>query len=78
MTEEKDWQKNKKEYNLKYDRLNKVRIGVKLNRVTEPELVEIYQAIPNKAEWFRDCLRRYAQEHPEVFSSKKDPEDWPE
>jgi hypothetical protein len=78
MAEEKTWQKNKKAYNLEYDRLNKVRIGVKLNKATEPELVDIYQRIPNKAQWFKDCLRRYAQEHPEIFTNKSDPEDCPE
>lgn len=74
MAEEKTWQKNKKAYDLAYDRLNKVRVGIKLNKATEPELVEIYRAIPNKVDWFRDCLRRYAKEHPEIYTNKEDPE----
>ena len=56
--------KSKKEYNLKYDRENKVHVAVKLNKATDAELIEIYRSIPNKAQWIKDCLRRYAEEHP--------------
>ena len=78
MAELPKWVKNKIEYDRKYDKENKIQVAFKLNKVTEPELVEIYQAIPHKAQWFKDCLRRYAQEHPEIFTDKSDPEDWPE
>jgi hypothetical protein len=74
MAEEKNWQKNKRAYNLEYDRVNKIRIGIKLNKATEPELVEIYQSIPNKAEWFKECLREYGRKHPVEPAE----EDWPE
>lgn len=59
------WVKNKMAYDKKYERENKIQVAIKLNKVTEPELVEIYQSIPNKSKWFRDCLRQYAAEHPQ-------------
>ena len=64
MAELPKWEKSKKEYNLKYDRENKVHVAVKLNKATDAELIEIYRSIPNKAQWIKDCLRRYAEEHP--------------
>ena len=70
MGEEKYWEKNKREYNREYDRTNKVHICVKLNRSTDPDLIDIYQQIPNKAQWIKESLRRYANEHPEIFKKK--------
>ena len=64
MAELPKWAQNKLKYDRQYDRDNKVHIAIKLNKATEPELVEIYRSIPNKAQWFKDCLRRYAAEHP--------------
>lgn len=64
MAELPKWAQNKKEYDRKYAAKNKVQAAFKLNKVTEPELVEIYLSIPNKAQWFKDCLRRYEAEHP--------------
>ena len=72
------WAKNKMKYDQKYDRENKVQIAIKLNKNTDPELIEIYRLIPNKAQWFKECLRRYARENPDIFSNKSDPEEWPE
>lgn len=58
------WAQNKLVYDRKYVRENKIQVAIKLNKVTEPELVEIYQSIPNKSQWFKDCLRQYAKDHP--------------
>ena len=63
MAELPKWAQNKLEYNKKYEKENKVQVSIKLNRITEPEYIEIYQSIPNKRQWFLDCLRRYAEEH---------------
>ena len=41
--------------------------GIRLNKKTEPDLVNIYKAIPNKGDWIRQCLTQYAKEHPEVI-----------
>lgn len=38
-----------------------LRIGFDLDRGSKYE--EIYKSIPNKAEWFRECLDRYEEEH---------------
>ena len=80
MAELPRWAQNKKEYDRKYSQQNKVQAAFKLNKVTEPELVEIYQLIPNKAQWFKDCLKQYALDHPEIYAKRSDPaeEDWPE
>lgn len=74
MNNEPLWKAHKREYNREYNKNNKVQIAIKLNKATEPELIEIYQAIPNKAEWFKDSLRRYAKEHPEIYTNREDPE----
>lgn len=47
----------KLDYIKEYDRENKRLISVKLNRATEPELVEYWDSIPNKRKWFTDRLR---------------------
>lgn len=64
------WAQNKLVYDRKYVRENKIQVAIKLNKVTEPELVEIYQSIPNKSQWFKDCLRQYAKDHPEIFKKE--------
>lgn len=76
--DEPKWRSRKREYNREYNKTNKVQVGIKLNRVTESELIEIFQAIPNKSEWLKNCLRQYAADHPEIYHTKEDPEDWPE
>ena len=58
------WAQNKLVYDRKYVRENKIQVAIKLNKVTEPELVEIYQSIPNKSQWLKNCLRQYAKDHP--------------
>ena len=74
MAELPKWAENKRKRDLEYSKLHKRRIVIDLNRNTEPELIEIYELIPNKAQWFKDCLRRYAAEHPDIYTNKEDPE----
>ena len=62
MAELPNWVKNKMEYNNNYSKKNFRRCIFALNRNTEPELIEVYDAIPNKSQWFKECLRRYAAE----------------
>lgn len=57
------WQRNKTEYNKKYFKSNYKRINVNLNQQTEQEYIDIYESIPNKREWFKECLLRYRDEH---------------
>lgn len=37
------------------------RAGFDLKKGSKYE--EIYKSIPNKAEWFRECLEKYEEEH---------------
>lgn len=65
MTEEKipRWKKPSHiKSSVKYNRENKIKVSIFLNKKTEPELVEIYQSIPNKSAWFKACLRQYAKD----------------
>lgn len=47
-----------KEASKKYNRKMMMSIAFRLHRETDKELIEIYESIPNKAEWFREALRR--------------------
>ena len=53
---EDGWRK-KSEYKKAYDKANRVAIKLKLNKATEPELIEYWQSIPNKTKWVKDHLR---------------------
>lgn len=35
----------------------------KLSKITDADLIEVYKSIPNKIDFIRDALRRYAEEH---------------
>lgn len=54
--------KKKAEYDVNYAANNIVRARVDINRVTEPELVEVWESIPNKSQWLKDRLREYAKQ----------------
>lgn len=54
---------NRKAYARKYYQENSVQIAIKLNKVTDSELIEVYRSIPNKSQWFKECLKKYATEH---------------
>jgi hypothetical protein len=44
---------------LNYDKANKVRINISLNKNTEQDYIDIYETIPNKREWFKQALLDY-------------------
>ena len=41
----------------KYRQKNMLCIAFRLNKKYDADLIEIYQSIPNKMEWFRSALR---------------------
>ena len=43
----------------RYQKENMLCIAFRLNRNTEPELIEKFQAIPNKRQWFIERLREW-------------------
>lgn len=45
-----------------------------LNKNTDAELIKVYESIPSKSEWLKECLRRYAAEHPKEDWEDKFPE----
>ena len=49
----------KKEYDNKYRREKKLSIAFRLSRAYEADLIDIYESIPNKMEWFRWALLEY-------------------
>lgn len=50
---------NKKAYDKVYRQKSMLSIAFRLSRSRDAELIEIYESIPNKMEWFRECLTRY-------------------
>lgn len=44
--------------NQKYRKAHLKRIAFTLNLDSEKDLIEIYDSIENKQEWFRECLRK--------------------
>ena len=44
--------------NQKYRKTHLKRIAFTLNLDSEKDLIEIYDSIENKQEWFRECLRK--------------------
>ena len=45
--------------NVRNKRITKTNIDLEKGSKYE----EIYKSIPNKAEWFRECLEKYEEEH---------------
>lgn len=54
----KNWQKENKD-KIKERR---VKFSVSFNAETESHYIEVFRAIPNKAEFFRKCLDDYEKE----------------
>ena len=50
--------KAQKEASKKYNRSMMVSIAFRLHKETDKDLIAIYEAIPNKMEWFREALRK--------------------
>ncbi len=67
MTEEKKKKSNytdkKREYDNKYKAEYQKQFNFKLSRKSDADLIEVYENIPDKIEFIRDALRRYAAEH---------------
>ena len=42
----------------KYNRQNMKNISFSLHKETDKELIAIYEAIPDKAKWFREMLKK--------------------
>ena len=42
----------------KYNREKMVTISVRLHKVNDAELIEVYKSIPDKAQWIRKVLRK--------------------
>ena len=50
--------KAQKEASKKYNKKMMMSIAFRLHRESDADLIRIYEAIPNKAEWFREALRK--------------------
>ena len=47
-----------KKASMKYNREKMKNISFSLHKETDADLIKIYESIPNKAEWFREALRK--------------------
>ena len=45
----------------KYRNKNMKVISFRLHKESEKDLIDVFDRIKNKAEWFRECLRREAE-----------------
>ena len=48
----------------KYRREKMVGITFRLSKIYDQDLIDVYQSIPNKMDWFKKCLREYGEKHP--------------
>jgi len=62
MSEKKQWQINKQAYNTKYRKEHSKTIRIRLYE-SDYRYIDIWQSIPNKADWLREKLDEYAKEH---------------
>ena len=56
------WKINKQRYKVKYNREHSTKICIQIYE-KDYKYVEIWRAIPNKAEWFKKQLDKYAKEN---------------
>lgn len=69
MTEEKPVKKKsyyndkKRQYDVEFQRKYVRQVNIKLSKKSDAELIAIYEQIEDKANFFRDAVRRYAEEH---------------
>ena len=47
----------------KYRRTKMLSIAFRLSRVYEQDLIDIYETIPNKSQWFKQAVREYGEKH---------------
>lgn len=59
---EPQWRINKRKRNSEYEKEHSTTIAIHLRTDRDAELIEIYRSIPDKTDWFRDCLRKYKEE----------------
>ena len=59
---EPQWRINKRKRNHEYEKEHSISITLCMRREADAELIEVYQSIPNKTEWFRECLQKYKKE----------------
>ena len=59
----KYYDKSSRKRAQKYLINNTFSASVRLNSNTEPELIEIYKRIPNKSQFIKQALRRWAEEN---------------
>ena len=52
---------NRTEYQRNYAKNNRTKVGFDVRR--DSKYPKIFDSIPNKAEWFREQLDKYAKEH---------------
>lgn len=62
MSEKKQWQINKQAYNNEYNKGHSKTIRIRLYE-SDYKYVEIWKNIPNKTDWFRKQLDKYAKEN---------------
>lgn len=68
----------KKEYDNKYKREKKLCIAFRLSRQYDADLIDIYESIPNKMDWFRWALREFDSRRKKLRNSDFVPKNVPE
>lgn len=53
--------KRSSEIQAKYDAANTVRVGLKLNKKTDADIIEILQRSPNMQGLIKEAIREYAR-----------------
>lgn len=53
--------RKQQEYVKAYCKQFQKAINFRLSKKNEADLINIFESIPNKAEWFKECLRNYGQ-----------------
>ena len=51
------------EYIKEWNKKNRKVLSVRLNKTADADLIEVFESIPNKSEWIRDCLRDYMEKN---------------
>ena len=62
---EKNW-KMKYEANIKYDAENTIRVGFKLNKKTDADILEAFNNAPSKQGFVKDAIRFYLAHKDEI------------
>ena len=48
-----------RQWSYNYKKKASHNISITLSKIYEADLIEIYKSIPDKAGWFKNCLREY-------------------